>query len=248
MRCRLLILFAVAVALMLGGCRNAPEEERGDLHRDVQRVDDDNEAERTAMRAKLRAILVGDADNPPDVDPHMRAGAAQGLGDLHDPEDTDLLLDVLMGPLADEGVLVRVECAIALGKLRYPGRMDPHRQEVVLRLRSRVAFDRDDAGQPEETEYLVRSAMVNSLIAIGGRDSAAALHDVASRLYSDLEDSTGALYTNATDRGLLDRCLEGMAELTGVPESEAAQNRFETDDLSKHLDWWTGRIAEMPEN
>ena len=90
--------------------------------------------------------------------------------------------------------------------------------------------------------------MLNSLIAIGGRDAAAALYDVASRLNSDLEDVEGALFTSATDRGLLDRCFEGLAILTGVSEEEAAQNRFENDDLSAHIDWWAERISEMSEN
>ncbi|MEZ5993162.1 MAG: hypothetical protein R3E76_12535 [Planctomycetota bacterium] len=244
MRYRLLILILLAAPVTLGGCRNAPEEERADLHRDVERVD---ESEIPAMRSRLRRLLVGDAESPRDGDPHIRSGAAQGLGDLHDPEDADVLLEALMGPLADEGVLVRIECAIALGKLWYPERMDERRQRVILSLRSRVAFDRDDSGRALESEYLVRSAMVSSLVAIGGRDAAAALHDIASRLLSDIEDAQGIMYTAATDRGLLDRCFAGLADVTGVPEEEAAQNRFENDDLTAHIDWWTDRIADMPE-
>lgn len=242
---RTLMLILLAAAFGLAGCRNTPEQERADLHRDVEAVNEDT---RDEMRARLRRLLIGDAEVSHDNDPHIRAGAAQGLGDLHDPADADALLEALMGPLFDDGVLVRIECAIALGKLAYTDRMDPHRQEVILSLRSRIAFERDDSGRPLETEYLVRSAMVSSLIAIGDRDAAAALHDVASRILADLEDAEGVLNTNATDRGLLNRCFQGLAEVTGVKEKDAARNRFENEDLSRHLDWWTDRIADMPES
>jgi hypothetical protein len=242
-RCLLTLLLLIPIAL--AGCRNAPEEDRKDLWRDVK---DTQEQDREAMRARLRAIIVGDVEAGRDEDPHMRATAVQGLGELGDAEDAELMRDTLLGPLADENALVRIECAIALGKLRYDSRTDARRVDTVISLRNRIAFDRDASGRPYETEFLVRSAMVNTLIAIGGRDCAAALHDVASRLNSDLEDIEGALYTSATDRGLLDRCFEGLAELTGVSREKAAQNRFENDDLSVHIDWWVDRISEMSEN
>lgn len=237
-------LVLVLLTLAIAGCRNAPEEARNDLRRDVRNAE---EGDREAMRMRLRVVLVGDAENAPDGDPHLRAAAVQGLGDLGDPADSGVILDRLLGPLADENVLVRIECAIALGKLGWAGRWDQRRQDVILSLRNRIAFERDEIGRPFETEYLVRSAMVNTLIAIGGRDAAAALHDVATRVYSDLESVQGSLYTSATDQGLLDRCFQGLAELTGTPEEEAARNRFESDDLVHHIDWWNDRIADMPE-
>ena len=239
------MILLLMIATLLAGCRNAPEEDRKDLWRDVQ---DTQDTERETMRARLRTIIAGDVNVPRDEDPHMRATAVQGLGEFGDAEDGELILDTLMGPLADENVLVRIESAIALGKLQYASRTDARRVTSILRLRNRIAFDRDETGRPFETEFLVRSAMLNSLIAIGGRDAAAALYDVASRLNSDLEDVEGALFTSATDRGLLDRCFEGLAILTGVSEEEAAQNRFENDDLSAHIDWWAERISEMSEN
>ncbi|MCB9932961.1 MAG: hypothetical protein H6841_06020 [Planctomycetes bacterium] len=237
-------MILLVLTLAVAGCRNAPEEARNDLRRDVKEV---QEGEREAMRARLRGVLVGDANKAPDGDPHLRATAVQGLGELSDASDAELLLEILMGPLADENVLVRIECAIALGKLRYEGRTDPRRQDTILSLRNRIAFDRDEMGRPYETEYLVRSAMVSSLIAIGGRDAAAALHDIASRVHSDLANLQSSLYTSATDQGLLDRCFEGLAQITGTPEMEAARNRFENDDLARHIDWWNDRIADMPE-
>ncbi|MCB9893124.1 MAG: hypothetical protein H6839_01590 [Planctomycetes bacterium] len=243
LRCALILL--LLLSSLLAGCRNAPEENRKDLWRDVQNTED---AQRENMRKRLRTIIAGDVENARDEDPHMRATAVQGLGEIGDPDDAELILDTLMGPLADGSVLVRIECAIALGKLKYESRTDARRVTSVISLRNRIAFDRDETGRPYETEFLVRSAMLNSLIAIGGRDCAAALYDVASRLNSDLEDVEGSLFTSATDRGLLDRCFEGLSILTGVSEEEAARNRFENDDLSAHLDWWADRISEMPDN
>ncbi len=237
-------LVLLLLTLALAGCRNAPEEARNDLRRDVKRAQD---GEREGMRQRLRVILVGEADSPPDGDPHLRATAAQGLGELGDAADAGVLLDRLLGPLADENVLVRIECAIALGKLRYAGRMDERRNDTILSLRNRIAFDRDEMGRPYETEYLVRSAMVSTLIAIGGRDAAAALHDVVSRVYSDLQSVQGSFFTSATDRGLMDRCFQGLEQLTGTPGEQAARHRFENDDLARHIDWWNDRIADMPE-
>jgi hypothetical protein len=71
---------------------------------------------------------------------------------------------------------------------------------------------------------------------------------VAERVYGDLENVEASLYTSATDRGLLDRCFQGLAELTGVGETAAAQNRFDTENLGKHLDWWAEQISDMPES
>jgi hypothetical protein len=211
----------LSLLVSLAGCVNAPEKRRSDLRNDVERTP---ESEQAAMRGKLRAMLIGGPDTPPDNDPHL-----------------------LMGPLADESVAVRLECAIALGKLQFTGRTDKRRVEVIQRLRGRVAFDRDDAGRPYETEFLVRSAMVNSVIAQGGRDAAIAVYDVAERVYHDLEDVEASLYTSATDRGLLDRCFQGLADLTGVGEKAAAKNRFDAKNLDEHLDWWADQIADMPQ-
>ncbi|MBZ0136423.1 MAG: hypothetical protein K8I27_08640 [Planctomycetes bacterium] len=237
------ILPFILLALLFTACMNAPEIERDNLRRGAR---DAEPEQHEAKRAELRTVLGGGADSPRDADPHLRATAAQGLGMLGYADDYEALLDALLGPLADENMLVRMECAIALGKLAYSGRTDERRLEVILQLRRRVAFERDDNGRLFETEFLVRSAMLNSLIAIGGRDSAAAIHDIASRIHSDLE-STEAVFTSASDRGLLDRCFQGLAALTGVPLREAADNRFASDDLTDHIDWWASRISEMPE-
>lgn len=233
----------ISAALCLTACMNAPEIERDTMRRDVKNAPVEQHDDR---RARLRATLAGSVDQPRDTDPHTRATAAQGLGMLGYADDCWVLLDVLMGPLADDSMLVRLECAISLGKLRYTGRADERRRDVVLQLRRRLAFDRDDSGRLMEPEYLVRSAMLNSLIAIGGRDCAAAIHDVAMRLNSDLQ-STQAVFTSAGDRGLLDRCFQGLCEITGVTPREAADNRFSSDDLTDHIDWWATRISEMPE-
>lgn len=235
----------VLLMVFLAGCINAPERDRGDLRNDVDRT---SEADEPEMRARLRAMLLGGLDTPPDNDPHIRAEAARGLGKFGHAEDSGVLLDLLMGPLADESVAVRLECAIALGKLEFESRTDKRRIEVLQRLRGRIAFDRDDSGRPLETEYLVRSAMLNSVIAVGGRDAAIAVHDIASRVNSELEDVEASLYTSATDRGLLDRCFQGLAELTGASEKAAAQNRFDTGDVDEHLDWWATHVSEMGEN
>jgi hypothetical protein len=241
---RRFVLILLPLIFGLGGCLNAPEKERADLRNDVDRTDESDEGK---MRADLRAMLIGGVDTPPESDPHLRAEAARGLGNLASPEDSGVLLDLLLGDLADESVAVRWECAIALGKLKYAGRSDKRRIEVVQSLRNRIAFDRDDDGRPNETEFMVRSAMLNSMIALGGRDAAVAVHDVAERVYGDLEDVEASLYTSATDRGLLDRCFQGLAELTGAGEQAAAQNRFDTKNLDEHLDWWAQQISDMPE-
>jgi hypothetical protein len=238
-------LLIILLACLLPACRNVPEEERGDLGRDIK----DTQPEDTAvMRERLRGILGGTADSPPDGSPHLRARAAQGLGQFGDADDSRLLLDALLGPLRDENVMVRMESAIALGKLRFDGTFDPRRRDVIAYMRARLAFDRDDNGRPLETEFMVRSAMLNSLIFIGGRDAATAIYDVAVRVYRDLEGSASGVYTSATDRGLLDRCFEGLAEITGVGRQAAAEHRFENDDLARHIDWWAQQITAMPEN
>lgn len=237
------ILPLILLALLCAACMNAPQIERDTMRRDVKNAEPESH---DAKRAELRTTLGGGVDQPRDADPHLRGTAAQGLGMLGYADDYQVLLDSLLGPLADENKLVRMECAIALGKLEYSGRTDERRLDVILQLRRRLAFDRDVDGRLFETEYLVRSAMVNSLIAIGGRDSAAALYDVASRVHSDLE-STEAVFTSASDRGLLDRCFQGLSTITGVPLKEAADNRFSSDDLADHIDWWATQISEMPE-
>lgn len=231
--------------LALGACRNAPAEERERLRRDVETVEPENRAD---LRARLRVNLTGDGAIRPELDPHMRAGAAQGLGNLADADDYLVLLDALAGPLADENLLVRMECAVALGKLKYGDRTDERRMFVVRRLRDRLAYERDEAGRLFEREFLVRVAMVNSLIQIGSRGAASALHDVASRLVTDLEGETSQINADASDKGLLDRTFEGLAQLTNVDSMAAAAQRRQSDELAPHLAWWARRIADMPES
>jgi len=242
---RISAVILLLLALLLGACRNAPAEHREHMRRDVETVEPENRAE---LRERLRVTLVGQGQSRPDVDPHMRASAAQGLGNLATVEDYQVLLDGLCGPLADENAMVRMECAIALGKLTYGNAKDESRVAVVRRLRDRLAYDRDEVGRLFEREFLVRVAMVNSLIQIGYRVSASALHDVASRLANDLDGENSQITADASDKGLLDRALGGLARLTGVPEAVAAEQRRKSDDLGPHLAWWAGRIAEMPES
>jgi hypothetical protein len=244
---RLMLILTLCVLCFTAACRNAPAEAREELRYDVQAVRPD---ERDGLRAKLADALMRESD------PHLRAAAAQGLGNLRDPADFEVLLEALAGPpaegatgarissLADPSPQVRMEAAIALGKLRFDSAADPRRATVIAVLRSRIAFDRDPAGRLLETQFSVRSAMLNSLIALGGRGGAAAIHDVATRLLGDLATGTATL-TAATDKGLLDHCFQGLSMITGVPASQAASHRVESDDLREHLDWWARRISEM---
>lgn len=235
----------IVLALLAGACRNAPAVEREHLRREVERVEPEN---RDALRQRLRVALLGDGPTRPDVDPHMRAASAQGLGNLAHAEDCDALLEGLSGPLADENAMVRMECAIALGKLAYAPGDDERRKLVVRRLRDRLAYERDETGRLYEREFTVRVAMMNSLIQIGTRLSASALHDVASRLVNDLDGESSQANADASDKGLLDRAFEGLCRLTGVAQADASAQRRKSDELGPHLAWWAGRIAEMPES
>jgi hypothetical protein len=237
--CILLLLLCLAPA----ACRNAPAAAREDLRRDVEEVTHEN---RDELRVRLRATLLGGSGRLRDPDPHLRATAAQGLGKVGDAADSDVLLEALSGALADENAQVRMECAIALGKLAYARPSDERRDRVIMRLRDRTSTERDEGGRLLEREYMVRLCMVNSLILLGGRASAAAVHRVASRLVADMEDDAGAR-VDISDKGLLDRCLEGLLALTGVERAKAEANRRETDSWQPHLSWWATQISRMPE-
>lgn len=230
-------MLLVLALTLTAGCRNVPEAEREALRTEVQNSEDFD-----STRKRLTLVLMGDNETRRSDDPHLRAAAAQGLGELSDPADATNLLDVLLGPLRDGHVQVRMECAIALGKLRYP-RLSDIRRDVLQALRNRLVYDTDERGRPLEGEFFVRSAMLNSLIVLGGRDAASAVHDVAMRLYQGIDNGIAA----PLDRGLLDRCFEGLAELTRVSADSVVENRVGSDDLQDHLDWWANRIADMPQ-
>lgn len=234
----------MAVLLALSGCRNAPAAEREAVRREVETVKPE---ERDGLRARLRITLLGQGTTRPDVDPHMRASAAQGLGNLANADDHDALLEALSGALSDENVLVRMECAVALGKLRYGAKGNERRKVVIQALRDRLAYQRDESGRLFEREFMVRVSMLNSLVQIGTRGAASAIHDVASRLVTDLEGEATAVNADASDKGLLDRALDALRILTGVPLAQAQEHRRRSDELGPHLAWWAGRIAEMPE-
>jgi hypothetical protein len=231
-------------ALFLGACHNVPAEKRDVIRRDVATVTD---GDRDRLRTRLARMLLGDGSQRRDPDPHLRATAAQGLGDLRDPADTDTLLEALSGPFLDESLQVRIEAAIALGKLNYPSQGDLRRKRVLEKLRMRLAFERDETNRLQEPEYMVRSAMLNSIRALAGRDAAVALHDVARRIHSDSLNPETSVYMGPLDEGLLDLCLAGLAELTGVESRLADAHRQEHDDPEEHFTWWADRIAEMPE-
>jgi hypothetical protein len=237
------LLVLAGFLVLAAGCRNAPATAREDVRREVENATPENSE---SVRAGLRAKLLGDGKTQPDVDPHMRASAAQGLGDLGDAEDWSAPMAGLAGPLADDNTQVRMECAISLGKLKYSGAKDERRVEVVNRLCDRAAIERDEGGRLLEREYAVRLAMVNSLVQIGGRSSAAALHKAARRLASDLDDDNAAR-TEVADKGLLDRCIEGLLQLTGVSRADAAAQRALSDEWDPHLSWWATQISRMPE-
>ncbi|MBX3461459.1 MAG: hypothetical protein KF696_16050 [Planctomycetes bacterium] len=230
--------------LLLASCRNVPQERREGIRATTQAADP---AQHEQLRAQYTSLLLGDASQPADEDPHVRAAAAQALGNLGYPDDTDTLIEAMAGPLADESVQVRLECAIALGKLRFAGVKDARRIEAIRVLRGRVAFDRDTAGRPMETEFMVRSAMLDSLVNMGGRSAAVAIHDVATRINADLESMASAL-TAATDKGLLDRCFSGLCDITGVPPRDAAANRLTNEDNVRHLQWWADQISRLPDS
>ncbi len=241
---RVWVLLLLACLCCVASCRNAPAVERELMRREVETVKPED---RQALRARLRLTLLGDGPTRPEVDPHLRASAAQGLGNLANVEDSDALLEGLSGPLADENLQVRMECAIGLGKLVYGKESMEQRKMVLRRLRDRLGFDRDEAGRLYEREYFVRLAMLNSMIQIGGRTAAYSIHDVASRLVVDLEGAQAGANADASDKGLLERALEGLRQLTGATVNEAAANRRLSDDLDSHMKWWAQRVSQLPE-
>ncbi|MBV6517325.1 MAG: hypothetical protein HPKKFMNG_03054 [Planctomycetes bacterium] len=236
-------LCVILLLLVCAGCHNLASERRDNLRRDVESTD---AADMPARRRQLKLILLGETGKPRDPDPHFRATAAQELGKVGEADDLDALLEALMGPYADENRMVRMEAAIGIGKLRYSGVADSRRKKALRDLTSRLAYDRDAAGRVIETDYLVRSAMVNSLTLLGHRDAASALHDVAKRLRADQAANETLLFTGPGDEGLFDLCLEGLLKLTGVTREAAAKDRASHDDLQAHLAWWAERISEMP--
>ncbi len=239
-------LILICLLLALAGCRNAPAEARDELRYEVQAAPP---TEHEAMRRRLTAILLGDGAVPAAEDPHLRATAAQGLGNIGDPGDADALLEALLGPLADESLQVRLECAISLGKLDYEGRRDERRSRVVDALKERLAFQRNADGFLLERQFMVRSAMLNSLIALGGRRVAIAIHDVATRLHIDMTSTDGVVMPTTSDRGLLDRCIEGLCIVTGQSRQDAAADRMARDDMGEHLrEWWVRRISAMADD
>ncbi|MHC4840866.1 MAG: HEAT repeat domain-containing protein [Planctomycetota bacterium] len=238
------LLLSIVATLALAGCQNRPSIER-DRIRD--KVHTSNDGNREQVRTDLLAILVGTESEPPSGDPHLRATAVQGLGDLGSPDDSQVLLDTLMGPLQDRNVQVRIEAAIALGKLDY-GQHRDLRRNVIARLRDRLAFERNERGKLKETEFLVRTSMLNSMIGVGGRSAASGVHDVAVQVHKDIENPDTNKFTSATDRGLMDRCIEGLILVTGVDRELAVDHRNNANDLGPHFDWWTQRISEMPED
>lgn len=230
--------------LLLTACRNVPQERREGIRADAQSAAPSQHAD---LRAEYTRILLGGGNQPAEEDPHVRAAAAQSIGNLGYPEDAATLIEAMAGPLADESVQVRMECAIALGKLRFSGPTDKRRVDTIRTLRGRVAFDRDSAGRPMETEFMVRSAMLDSLINLGGRSGAVAIYDIATRINGDLESMASSL-TASTDKGLLDRCFAGLCEITGVRPRDAAANRLQNQSNVRHLQWWADQISNLPDS
>ncbi|MDC1142023.1 HEAT repeat domain-containing protein [Planctomycetota bacterium] len=241
---RSVVLTSIALLLALSACQNRPAIERERIRDQVHTANDENHEQ---VRAELLAVFIGTESEPASGDPHLRATAAQGLGNLGNPDDADVLLDTLMGPLLDRNALVRVEAAISLGKLDYSQHRDL-RRNVIAKLRDRLAFDRNDSGRLKETQFLVRTSMLNSIIGIGGRSAASGVHDVAVQVHRDIENPDSNKFTSATDRGLMDRCIEGLILSTGVDRQLAVEHRSQANDLGPHFDWWTQRISEMPED
>ena len=236
-------LLLVLLVLGLAGCVNVAKERREQLRRDT---DVTSAKDMPARRAHLRELLIG-GKNPRDPDPHVRATCAQLLGEVGEPDDLDTFIVALKGLYADENVMVRLECAIALGKLRYTGVTDRRRRQALSELTNLLAYERDGSGRIKETDYQVRNALINSLGALGQRDSASALLDVARRMRSDLQNLETAVFTGAGEEGLFDQCLETLRLLTGITLERARQNRSASDSIDDHLQWWGERIAEMPQ-
>ncbi len=237
--------FLLSLLLLLGvsGCVNVARERREQLWRDTKAT---NAPEMPARRAQLRALLLG-GEKPRDPDPHVRATAAQLLGEVGEPDDLEALLAALKGLYADDNVMVRMECAVAVGKLRYASITDRRRRQALTELTNRLANERDSSGRIEETEYQVRNAMINSLATLGHRDGASALLDVARRIRSDLANLETLVFAGTGEEGLFDQCLEGLLQLTGISREKARQDRAAHENLEDHLKWWADRVAEMPQ-
>ncbi len=237
------LIVAVCLLACAAACRNDPVEQRARLRGDIDSTNPGNAVER---REKLRVLLLGAPGKSREPDPHLRAAAAQGLGQIGDADDFEPLREALMGAFADEHLMVRMEAAIALGKLAYNGPADPRRKEVIRALRLRLAFDRDIAGRLLEDEYLVRVAMANSLFALGRRDAAVALYEVALRFYADLDNPEMAVFLSGADEGLADHCVAHVATLAGVTAEQIAEQRRKSDERAAYLAFIADRMAEMP--
>lgn len=234
---------ALILLVLVSGCVNVAKERREQLRRDTEVTDAKAMPQR---RAQLRELLLG-GKSARDPDPHVRATCAQLLGEIGEPDDLDALLAALKGPYSDDSVMVRLECAIAVGKLHFPTITDRRRKLALAELTSRLAHERDISGRILETDYQVRNAMINSLAALANRDAASALLDVARRMRMDLTNLETAVFTGAGEEGLFDQCLEMLIEVTGVAREKARASRAGSDDIDAHLNWWAERVAEMPQ-
>ncbi len=228
---------------LMAGCHNVASERRDNLRRDDEAT---SLADQPKRRVELKRIVLGEPGKPRDPDPHYRATAVQDLGNFGNADDLEALFEALSGPYADENRQVRMEAAIAIGKLKYSGVTDRRRKLALERLTARLAYERDAASRLLEGDYLVRGAMINSLAALGHRDAASALHDISKRILSDMTNPETLVFTGPGEEGLFDNCLDGIRRLTGVSAQAAAQDRASHDNVEDHLSWWAARIAEMP--